>query len=570
MNIKLEVFFKETLEFFKNDFYIYYDFLTNTDTWDLSIAYLLGINIEEVNILKERLVKNIIDEYKKMLIESLDNKKINEVDYHSLMKHKDADVVKMFFFDEDAYIIIMKYYVNMHCNKLSFKKDTFNWFKYDIRNLVALYKSLNEFFKIDEIYDEIDTYDVDYVHDYVNEFNAGCYAEIVKQFKTMFRTIEEENEFINYLFSLCVPYVYIKKDTNILDSSEVSILAVLEEGLNAREVFYYNHEIAIDLVSIITELTDKCWPNIDFRKCIKDTNYQRMFEEYDKHYKDKFDKDVMISGITIDYSIEDVLSELFITKTNKEIIDILLGDESIYDLLVENKLDARKERYYKNLIIKKILSDVYEYEHLKSGKKKNVINVDVLEAMIKSQKYKQYFKDNYDVIIKEYKEYHSSDYNVEKARIKIFNSGKVKEVSDILKTHYLLIESGSLYSLYSVDKINEVITLLKKDKNALLTSKKCDLYLKIICMCLYENLILENIQNDSIKQVIRIIESKDYLNIIKGDKNNIDMLINLFLFYYEDVISYSSEIKRRDTLNKLGYEKTLKRLNPFEKKDKRQ
>lgn len=574
-------FIKESVEFFRSDYYLLYDFLCMDTPWDRCMTYKLGISKEDLTELKELFICGVISTYQKLLQASLAQGQINFVDYQIVNKMQNGNSLnKLFFEDSESYLTMMKFYLYALRDEATIKKDTFNENKVLISNICELYNGLYEKYNLGT--NNIDAMSISSTNSYEKRyktFREELYVGVCQLFKTNFRRIEDEQQFINYLFSLAYAHLYIDRENDTeLDSIELAVMSVIEAEVEPRESFYYNADIAIVTIELFTDLCDTMWPHIDIRKQVDDDTIQRYFSNLDDNYDTKFDSDIIITDYSVDTSLDEVLNSMLENMSTDEVYHLLTSSECIYDLLMDNDLDGRYEDYFKYLMVCKIISDTFEYEsylNISKGNQDRTINYQNLLTMKPTREnIIKYFEDHSHFLIEKYFEYHSRRSVVERARLHVANMKESRIVTSIFpyaSINYFLLKVGKVVPMESVDYINGVIAQEKKVslEDFVNTNLENDKLLRSICLNVYENLLLETTLTDECKAVVTFLEgSEDVVKDLKSNTSMLEKIIYLFNLYNPEETTYKEEQERRSNVKKNNKVKMLNKLNPFAQNEK--
>ena len=110
-------FTKVVIEYFRNDFGVIHDFLLEDTPWDIQLAYLLEVNIDEIMRHKELLLNSIITTYhNNVLIYPIKAgiNKISLVDKPYVDKiQKGFDPLTIFVDDEQCCVKMIKYFIKL-------------------------------------------------------------------------------------------------------------------------------------------------------------------------------------------------------------------------------------------------------------------------------------------------------------------------------------------------------------------------------------------------------------------------------------------------------------------------
>ncbi len=574
-------FIKTCVEFFKNDYYMLYDFLVSDTPWDRCITYKVGMDPKDLTEYKELFICSIISTYQKLLRASLDSSQINIVDYPLATKIMEGTPINQLFFnDAESYLVMIKFYIYALRDDVTFKKDTFNEHKVLISKIWDLYYGLLGKYNLINV--EVDGMSLSSSNSYEQRFAAfrkELYAKICELFQQNFRRIEEEQEFINYIFSLAYAQLYLDRERGEeLDSEELAVMSIIEGEMDTRESFYYNMNLALIPIEILMNLCDNYWPNIDIRKEVDDSDVQRYFSNLDDNYDTKFDSDLIITDYSVDDSLEAILSFIYDNKSCDEIYHLLTSNECIYEMLMDNNLDGRYEGYFKYLMVCKILADTFEYESYLNATTKDhdqTINYQNLLGMkVTPNNIVNYFEEHSHFLIEKYGEYHSSKTVVEKARLHVANMKEDSIVTKIFpyaSINYFLLRYRKVAPMASVDYINRLVleTRQNPEYDFFGEDEEANKLLLSMCLSVYENLLLEENIDEEKSSAIKFLENSD--NLIKDLQSNPEMLaliMRLFNEYNQEETTYNEELTKRNSIVKKNKVKMLNKLNPFANSEK--
>lgn len=571
----------DVIEFFKNDFLSIKIFLLQESVWDQQIMLKSSLSLNELKSNKKNMLKNIVMAYYSMVCELVmdPDKEIAKVDYPFInLLQKGLNPVDIFVNENFCSVQMFRYYIELTKYRSNIKIDTYNNFQSEVMDFVSIYDTNYRKFKLDEVSEKVDALDDKETQDrYIN-----FYREIVKEAKDYipihFRDCIEEEEFINYLFSLYYTNLLDKKNKNEeLESDELEVINFIENDKDLVEVFDFNPSIVILILEYLYNTYKENGLNYDKRKQVTDKKARDYLRSLDYNFDTKFDTDIIISDYTVDKKLSAILKSFVIGKlTSLEIYQLLLDHMSIYDQLYKIGLDARYSDFYKMLMIKKILSDVFEYEsYLKStNDNSSSFHYDELKNMtLNWENLLNYFVDKGVFLIENYYDYHNqSDNIIEKARLHIYQNNELKFVDKI--NHYSLINYfpillGKLKELPSVDYINRMLDIIINGKNIVAYDKETFIELQkmvqAMCLNVYEHLLLEDQNNENVKILTHIIENEsNLLDYLLNNKNILDSIAMLFITYNRTPVSYDSEIQLRSHIKDDYHIKILKKINPFD------
>ena len=354
----------DIIEFFKNDFLSIKIFLLQESVWDQQIMLKLSLSLNELKMNKHSMLKNMVMAYYSMVCESsMDpDKQIAKVDYPFItLLQRRINPIDIFVNENFCSTQMFRYYIELIKNRGSIKIDTYNNFQPEVMDFVSIYDTNYRKFKLNMVSERVDALDDKEIQDrYIN-----FYRKIVKEAKdyipTHFRDCVEEEDFINYLFSLYYTNLLDKQNKNEeLDSDELQVMNSIENNKDLVEVFDFNPSIVILILEYLFNTYKENGLNYDKRQQVKDKKSRNYLRALDYNFDTKFDLDIIISDYTIDNKLTTILENFAIGKlTSLEIYQLLLDHMSIYDQLYQIGLDARGSDFYKILMIRKILSDVF-------------------------------------------------------------------------------------------------------------------------------------------------------------------------------------------------------------------
>lgn len=594
-------FTKVVIEYFRNDFGVIHDFLLEDSPWDIQLAYLLEVNIDEIMRHKELLLNSIITTYhNNVLIYPIKAgiNKISLVDKPYVDKiQKGFDPLTIFVDDEQCCVKMIKYFIKLL--PVDIKIDTFNFYKNDLNILNDYYLELYEKFELDKDRDQEIERQQNYYYDLededelekrvkeeeelinkLNNFYSKLYFGFINYINSNFRDIAEEREFLNYLLSLTYADLKIyTKDVENLIGQEVAIMSIFEDDIDITSAISYNSKICDILLDTI--FSNLGTTNFDRRKLIRDKNTQDKFASLDKGYNYKYEyPTIMIYDFSIDERLEKILDQMTSNCSKEEMYEMLCGSMEIYNILFDNGLDARYEEYFKIQLIRKILSDVYEsvsfvsedgstaYKSIKDG---------ITSIPKKSSDLFAYFFENYEVIMTIYNQYHKMPpYVIDKVRLSAIENGAssvINQISDFSHTHLDSLKDISDDNIKCVDYINIFLTRNIKEENVYdyfygqpLDDDKNNI-IRTMCLNVYENLKLEKIMTEEKQIIISIIESNP--DIVEYLKNNSHVLISIYKllkFYNKEGLCYDQYDYMKSKIHDQNYKQIINRLNPFFKK----
>jgi hypothetical protein len=381
------------------------------------------------------MIRSIVITYKQnIVIPAMETKKISYVDseiFEQLLSG--VGLGNQFYHDNNASIIMLKLFMRLMNNEQSYKEDTHNKYRKIVVDIINIYDELNERFGLGEMINNYqDSYFYGELLSKTNEaFVINLYAKVVHYFNHTFRDSVEESKFLNYLYSLCYAYLCYEKHIGAIESFEPvehGILTCVEQEIEPQENFYYNYSIGTCAIELLHNMYENLGEKYDLRKLVNNSDIQDYFRRLDDNYDTKFDPDIMIYDFSIDKKLEKILDTMLVDGMDS-VLEILKGDESIYNLLFDNGLDPRYENHFKMLLIKKIYGDAYEAEYYYRGVESRAVfpHVEELEQLPKKDNYLFGYFFNYgDELLDIYAYYHNEEEHVrEKARTKVYEDGKL-------------------------------------------------------------------------------------------------------------------------------------------------
>lgn len=569
-------FSKYIIEYFKNDYKMIKDFLTNNSPWDLVIEWKLSLTHDEL-IEKKVLMYNVINNtYSKCFLNNLSESEYEKIiledkSIEYILEHK-RYIIQLFSENLDFAIKIIKFYIETLKIQTNIKECTYNKYKYDIENVIGIYNM--EYMKTgmdDELSDEENA---------INFFNITNY-KIKRYIKRNFKFENEGNNFINYIISLSYAYLkYLENeyDDEILEE-EIDFLKAVEKLDDLNNLFDENDKFFTIAFETLSSCLLEYRQSYDLRKKIDDNKSIEIFKKLDKNYDTIFLDDIVIEDYTIDILFERIINDFIKDLNNDQIFDLLTDEISIYSDLFSNGLDPRFEKKYKLLLIRKLIVNSYEYLLYLYDNKDDRLDLDEKIESIKLPKKDQdviaFFCNNYNDILNMYRDYYRKDVNFfDRVRINIYKDHKcdlikMKNTYNYIEGRYFGIMMGKVQKLESVDYINDIYKrIVVENKVVLNGTEEIEKYFKTICFYIYERIININDCSQNVK-----IEIKEMIDTIGSIKNfsteifkNQDLLQKINYWYISlsiKNISYYEETKLRDKIHNQEHIKVLNRLNEF-------
>lgn len=567
-------FIKNVYEFFRTDYFYVMDFLNEDTPWDRDFTYKFGISKADLDILKYDMRRSIEVTYRQNVLTWINERHqlplVDEKFVRELQNGK--DVWTILNENRECNVIAHRMFLNGVSVNTPIKVDTYNDFEENIMTIIDIFGTIFEKYNGPEIYaSDPDSEEAQFIFEQVYK---EAYPTIAKYFQVSFRSIEEETRFINYLFSLAYAFLYYEKDKEEgLDSAEVAVMGILEDDINARDVFYSNAFIACTVIDIIFSLYQSYGRAYDLRRSIKDDKVQTMFGNLDKNYNNQFSEPIMIYDFSIDTKLEECLALL--EEDHTELFDLLTTHESIYDILMDNDLDGRFEDYFKLLMIGKILGDVFEVESYNHSNNENAKRYRELLDVARSKDLSfPYFFDNAGYLLDTYFNYHHADEDyIRHVRLSVKNNQDIPYVLKLNQVgigHYLDL----CKDMPSVDYINHMLALSKESNFLMILHSipkdEQDKLIHSMCLNVYEHLVLEKKKSKEMEEVISMIENDAIVTSLIDDEEKLMRIVRLFKFYNDAKLSYNVEHRMRSKIQDTDHVKVLERLNPFSSEEKEQ
>lgn len=562
------------IEFFRNDPLVIRDFLaTSLDTaWDFPFMYKYKLSKEELIEQKKMLLDDIIvcyydyqyeDEFDKNA-SNLNKKSVNELDY-------------LFFCDDNYTIKLIKHFIDYLNTVEDINLNTYNYFKNNIINLMEIYKSEVELMGLDKI-DRNNKSFYDVFQKAYSVFSKDLF-DCIKQYIEVKLEPDEEQKFINYLFSLTYAYIKFSEETGEeLDKNDRDFLELVKSDIDLTEFFYRYPVVAVFVIECVNDLIEEYKENYDLRKNIDDEDSLEVFKKLDDNFDDEFDADIVINNICLDIKLEQIMA-FFKARdilpgvgfgenlTNQAIIDILDDKYSLYEPLVTVCLDGRYEGEYKKLLIRKIVADCYEYlSYLVTLDDKSsfidsydeVILEEIKGMKIEWKNIYSVFYTYADELLDIWYRYNNEDINYHtKACLNCKKSGDINRIISIYYyAIYRYTKNNNIKELKSVDLMNDIIE--KLESNSL--SEEDTALSDIMCLNVYER-TLDDKEQDGI---VKFLSKEENVNTyFKSNKEKYNELVRIFKRLNKRKISYIEENRLRKKITDKEHVKVIKKLNRY-------
>jgi len=589
---EIELFGQEIFNYFENDYLIIKDFLSKDTPWNDIFSLKFKKNSDEIFQLKTDLLSKMIFSYLYDIVYPLqisDNEEElfcmpDKIINNEVIRLK-TELEKEKIYSEDnfiyvyseyintsnfAFIQIIKHYIECLRNKgYNIISNNYNAFRFDIQNIYDIYNQI----QIDTgvIYINCDIKD-NKTKETFGIFYHKLYTKVKEYISKNFRNEDEKNNFIKYLLSLVYAYFkYSDINSDSLTDEDKIFIEYIENDSEAYNYIYNDKDLFSLVLEIIYNLYYDYGEYYDFRDKLSNKD---LFIKLDDTYLNKKNTQYKYDGVDTELYLGYVLASFESDGSSfEDIYNYLTEDRiSIYDRLYSAKLDPRFENEYKQEIIRKIISDVYEYQcYLYTGLNKVIDNNHYLNInkynIYDLKNILEYFSDNYMSLLEKYYTYqHESIYVVEKARLHVY---KTQELNKMLKINRYAISSymplllNRIFKLTSVDYMNKCISSISNEY-------KNDNYddivkmLNTMCLNIYENILIGNIEDKSMPYLKIFIECTDNIGeYLINDNETRKKLESLFMKINNYGIAYSEEINTRKIITDENNKKMLKKLNPF-------
>lgn len=573
-NGNIDVITINVIEYFKNDPNVIRDFLSLTPSpWDTLFMIKNNINVDELKAIKDNVLDNLVNKKLDRMINEYDDADISDDIYSK------EEVYNLFNTDEECTHKIIESYMFDIAKKYNVNISLFNFFKSYIEDLLQDYIYNLESFDLEQT--SID-------NTFLSELSPKHKPFIKKEAKDFIKYIEnnipEENVnlFIGYLLSIIYAYirVYIDnvEDIEIDDSVFVDIL---DSDIDYKEYLINSPELIVRLVDHLNDLYSLYPHNYDLRKQIKDDVIQSIFNNIDPYYNSYFEDTVLLNDITIEDKLDKVMrmfkdndlvrnNDIDYIFSNDQIIDYLEGIHSMYSSLLSVGLDARFEEYYSTLIIKKYVSDVYEYlGYIRTLD--NSFDVEYLDLYEEIQEIDYDWKsiyglfyDNYSIILDLWYRYANKDINFHiKAWLEAKNNGDYKTIININSfAVYRFSKLQNTKELQSVDCMNNILRQMSTGSYEF--GENAHDICNIICLNIYERLLTLEDYTLEQKKLLDLFNNSDNLpEYLDKHQTEFWKIINLFDKINPTEVDYIKECNIRNNIKSEEHIKTLKKLNPF-------
>lgn len=575
----------DVIEFFKNDYLSIKLFLVQDGVWDRNLMLKLSLSSDELLANKKQMLKNIVMSYYSMLQQKViqEEVEIDKVDYPFMnLLNRKINPVDIFINDNFCSEQMLRNYITLLQDRSDIRIDTYNYFQTNIMDFISIYANNYRIFGLDKVSEKVDALDDKETQDrYIN-----FYRKIVKDVKDYipnhFRNCEEESAFIDYVFSLYYTDLFMRHENNEeLESDEMDVLNIVESDKDLVEVFDFNSSIVILILEYLYNTYQKNGLEYDLRKQVQDKNTKDCLRALDEHFDTKFEPDIIFSDYTLDKKLSIILNDFDKSGlSSTEIYQLLLDHTSIYEPLYRVGLDARYSDFYKLLMIRKILSDVFEFESYIKVKLNNntSFHYDYLKNMtINWENLLNYFIDKGTLLIESYYNYQIQNINIkEKARLHIYHSNELKildKINHYADINYFDIMLGKLKELPSVDYINKMLDVVRNGQRLTIFDKETldsvQNLVQAMCLNVYEHLVVDNKNVKYAKEICNIIENESNILLYLIQHNDmLNYIAMLFIYYNPEFVSYDSELKLRSHINDDYHIKILKKINTFDNDDK--
>lgn len=576
----------DVIEFFKNDYLSIKIFLVQESVWDRNLMLQLSLSSDELVAHKKQMFKYVVMAYYSMVQQMLmeEDNEICKVDYPFLqLLNRGINPIDIFVNNNFCSEQMLRHFITLIQDRTDIRIDTYNNFQTNIMDFVSIYVNSYQVFGIDKVSERVDALDDKETQEKYIAFYRALVKNVKDYIPTHFRNCEEESSFVNYVFSLYYTDLFKKRENNEeLESDELDVINMIESDKDLVEVFDYNSSIVILILEYLYHSYQENGLEYDCRKQMQDQTAKDCLCALDDNFDTRFDSDIIINDYTLDKKLSIVLTNFDNAGlSSTEIYQLLLDHTSIYDQLYRVGLDARYSDFYKMLMIRKILSDVFEFEsYLKIKLGNNAsLHYDYLKNMtLNWENLLNYFIDKGTFLIESYYNYKIQSVNIkEKARLHIYHNDELKFVDQInyySLINYFAIMLGKLKELPSVDYINQMLDLVRNgqylvvhDKDTLISTQKL---VQAMCLNVYEHLVVDAHNITQAKEICNIIENEsNILLYLLQHKDILDYIAKIFMYFNYEPVSYDSELKLRSRINDDYHVKILKKINPFDHDDKK-
>lgn len=575
----------DVIEFFKNDYLSIKLFLLQEGVWDNNLMLKLSLSSEELLTSKKQMLKNIVMSYYSTVQQKVmeEDAEIDKVDYPfmSLLNSK-INPVDIFINDNFCSEQMLRNYIKLLQDKRDIKIDTYNYFQTNITDFISIYANNYQIFGLDKVSEKVDALEDKNTQERYISFYRTLVKNVKDYIPSHFRNSEEESSFVNYVFSLYYTDLFMRyKNNEELESDEKEVIDIVESDRDLVEVFDFNSSIVILILEYLYNTYKKNGLGYDLRKQVQDKNVKDCLRALDEHFDTEFEPDIIFSDYTLDKKLSIILDSFDNAGlSSTEIYELLLDHTSIYESLYKVRLDARHSDFYKMLMIRKILSDVFEFEsYIKSKLNDNTsFHYDYLKNMtINWENLLNYFIDKGTFLVESYYNYQIQNINIkEKARLHIYHNKELKVVNKInyyATANYFDIMLGKLKELPSVDYINKMLDVVRNGQRLTVfdreTLTSVQNLVQAMCLNVYEHLVVDNRNIKHAKEICNIIENESNILLYLLNRNDmLNYIAMLFIYYNPESVSYGSELKLRSHINDDYHVKILKKINIFDNDDK--
>ena len=590
------------IEYFNNDYIVIKDFLIKTPSpWDS--VFLMKVN-NNINLVPQNIIKDkdYIDEMDlrnikaRILSEIFNNYTMNIIipflqefdntDDDVLIASLDGTLIDKFkkanhnpeilLYDEFYMIRIIEFYVKTLLIKTDneMKIDTFNRYKYDVLKIKEIYTKEVEKTNFNNLLlHYIETHSKN-DETKICRFDMNIAKKVRYYINMNFRDENDVFGFINYLFSLVYSFIlYQAEKGEEIEDIEQEIIDVVEGDNNLTKLFFTNVTIASQIVEKLNDNIDELGKGYDLRHSIKDERKQDILRDLDYNFDDTNENNITIHTYSLDSKLKKLIFFLLLKNGESKFYDIVMDttslDSKIYDQLFELGLDPRNSDYYKIEMIKKIVSDVFEYLNYVKIKDIDVFNYNIIKNINSFNGLINYFSNNYKYIIDMYIKYSNVClFEHEKAKFNIIKNGNLNQLEKIYFysiDRYLEIFANKYTELKYIDDINEIIDKLNDDSWNITISD-----LNKIIVYVYERLICEppviNISQSMKEKLLFYIETREDLSYIEYNEV-FNLLRKCFITLVSSSFSNEDECSIRKNIKNENKIKILNKMKKYEQID---
>ena len=564
------------IEFFRNDFLVIKDFLNQLDgsPWDTVYMIRNNINRDDLVLIKKVMIGNIFNFYHNYLLKEIEDEKIP---YNCAKTIKELEY--LFFTDESYATKMFKAYISYLKEDYNIMLDTKNYFFLNIENVREILMSEHDLIGISSM--DYETEQEEFNKKY-KVFTQDFY-KCVKDYINCKISEDDEEWFIKYMFSLAYAYIkYMDESDLVIDEVEEEYINIIDSDIDLVEYFYREPSVVAFIVEHINSDSIEFGENYDLRRSISSS--QELFSCLDENYDNEFEKDILINDVTLENKLEIIMkffknqrllpdigiNESFSNNTIKELID---GVYSIYEPLVAVGLDGRYQEVYRRLLMRKYIADVYEFLNYETKlpnheTEKDLFYSEMNEINSDWDSVCVFFEENYMYLMDYCYEYYSKENNyrinacIEAKKTDAYK--KINKFNMFSAYRYLMLELRKVKQLKSVDSMNNILGQLKSGKINLSSFDNPEDICKIICLNVYERLIINDEIDIEYREIINILNNElnltEYLSAHQSQFFNI---IKLFKKINSNEITYENECQIRKKITDERYVKVLKRLNPY-------